>query len=140
VSPDEIFSVMPDTKKADSSLAAYQKALQEAYQEQEQELNAALEKFVKDSAKLSPAVKEAKRTDLQSRISSLQSRQEQLNQALEEEKNKQIAPIREKMIKAIQDVAKENGYTHVLYKEQLIVFPDADDITAKVKAKLGIKK
>lgn len=139
VSVDEVFAVMPETKKADTSLAEYQKALQESYAEYEANLNAALEKFVKDSAKLTPAVKEAKRQDLQSRIGELQGKQTQLNNSLEAEKEKQVKPIREKLITAIKDVAKEMGYDHVLYKESAIVFPVAADLTNAVKKKLGIK-
>lgn len=139
VSVDEVFNVMPETRKADSALAEYQKALQESYAEQENALNAALEKFVRDSSKMTPAVKEAKRTDLQTRISELQNKQQQLNNALETEKEKQIKPIREKLLATIKAVAKENGYAHILYKEQAIVFPEPDDITALVKKRLGIK-
>jgi outer membrane protein len=139
VSADEVFSKMKEYKKADSMVAAYQKALAENYQEEQNELNAALEKFVKDSAKMTPATKEAKRTMLQTKISELQNKEQQLNASLEQEKEKQIAPVREKLMTSIRDVAKEGGYTHVLYREQLVVFPDADDITDKVKKKLNIK-
>ncbi len=139
VSVDEIFALMPETKKADSALAAYQKDLADTYAEQEAELNAALDKFVKDSAKMSPAVKEAKRGDLQTRISEMQNKQQQYNTALEKEKEKQLKPIQDKLLANIKAVAKENGYNHVLYKEQAIVFPETDDITALVKKKLGIK-
>ena len=48
ISVDEIFALMPETRKADSSLAAYQKDLANTYAEQEAELNAALDKFIKD--------------------------------------------------------------------------------------------
>ena len=41
ISVDEIFALMPETRKADSSLAAYQKDLANTYAEQEAELNAA---------------------------------------------------------------------------------------------------
>jgi outer membrane protein len=139
VSTDAIFNTMPETLKADSLLAAYQKGLSETYQDQQNELNTAYAKFVKDSAQMTPAVKEAKRKDLQERIQNLSGKEQQFNKALEEEKEKFLKPIKEKMLKAIQDVAKENGYTHVAYKDQLIVFPQADDITDKVKKKLGIK-
>jgi outer membrane protein len=139
VSPDEIFAVMPEVKKADSSLAAFQKALADTYAEQEAELNDALAKFVRDSAKMTPAVKEAKRTALQGKISDLQNKEQELNKALENQKAKELTPIRERLIKAIQDVAKETGYGYVLYKEQTIVFPEADDLTDKVKKKLNIK-
>jgi outer membrane protein len=139
VSPDDIFEVMPETKKADSALAAFQKALQETYAENEASLNAALEKFVKDSAKMTPAVKDAKRTDLQARISELQESQQKFNARLEAEKEKQVKPIRDKIFVAIQTVSKEMGYDHILYKQSAIVFPDAADLTNAVKRKLGIK-
>lgn len=138
ISVDEIFALMPETKKADVSLAEYQKALQEAYAQQETEVNNAYEKFIKDSARLTPAVKEARRTDLQTRIAELQNKQGQLNNSMEAEKEKQLKPIREKLMTAIRTVAKENSYNHILYKEQALVFPESDDITALVKKKLGI--
>lgn len=139
VGVDEIFGVMPETKKADVDLAEFQKALQDSYAQYETELNAAMEKFVKDSSKLSLAVKEAKRLDLQARISELQSKQTQFNTSLEAEKEKLLKPIREKLVATIKQVAKEMGYDHVLYKESAIVFPAAADLTAEVKKKLGIK-
>jgi outer membrane protein len=139
VSADEVFAGMPEVAKADTALAMFQQALAEGYQDQQNELNDAYAKFVKDSSKMTPAVKEAKRKDLQDRITNLQNKEQELNKSLEVQKDKELKPIRDKMLKAIQDVARENGYGYVMYKEQLIVFPDADDITAKVKAKLKIK-
>lgn len=139
VSVDEVFAAMPETKKADVDLAEFQKALQDSYAQYETELNTAMEKFVKDSAKLSPAVKEARRQDMQTRITELQNKQTQFNTSLEAEKEKLLKPIREKLVASIKQVAKEMGYEHVLYKESAIVFPDAADITAAVKKKLGIK-
>jgi len=139
VSVDEIFTLMPETKKADSSLSDYQKALQESYADQEASLNAALDKFFKDSATMTPAVKEAKRTTLQNDVIGLQNKQSQLNISLEAEKEKLIKPIREKLLATIKEVAQAMGYEHILYKESAIVFPAAADITNAVKNKLGIK-
>jgi outer membrane protein len=139
VSADEVFASMTEVQRADSQLAAFQQALADMYQQQQNDLNETYAKFMKDSARMTPAVKEARRKDLQERISGLQGKEQQLNKDLETEKERLLKPIREKMLKAIQDVAKENGYTHVAYKEQLIVFPQTDDITDKVKKKLGVK-
>ncbi len=139
ITPDEIYPLMPETKKADSALQAYQKELAEAYQQLESEVNEVYGKFVKDSAKLSPAVREAKRGDLQTRIADLQNKEQQFNKMLEDAKEKQLKPVRDKMVKAIQEVAKENGYAHVLYKEYALVFPEADDLADRVKKKLGVK-
>ncbi len=139
ISPDDVFAIMPETKKADSALAAYQQSMQQAYQERENELNSAIERFTRDSSAMTPAVREVKRNQLQSSISDLQNRQQQFNSSLEAEKERLIKPIREKLIMAIRDVARESGYAHVLYKESAIVFPEADDLTEKVRKKLGIR-
>ncbi len=139
VSVDDIFTAMPDTYKADSLLAVFQKGLSDAYQDQQKDLNDAYAKFVADTPKMSKSLIEIKRKDLQDRIATLSSKEQEFNKALETEKERLLKPVREKLMKAIQEVAKENGYTHVAYKDQMIVFPPADDITDKVKKKLGIK-
>ena len=88
---------------------------------------------------MTSSLKEIKRTDLQNRIIELSRKEKQSNGLVEAEREKLIKPIRDKLLVAIQEVAKENGYSHIAYKEQIIVFPGADDITDKVKEKLGIK-
>ncbi|HEX2683997.1 MAG TPA: OmpH family outer membrane protein, partial [Ferruginibacter sp.] len=97
VGTDDVFGAMPEVMRADSSLAAYQQALSQSYQEQQDELNAAYAKFTKDSAALTPVMKEVRRKDLQDRIAALQNREQELNKMLETEKEKQLKPIREKM-------------------------------------------
>jgi outer membrane protein len=139
INVDEIFALMPETRKADSSLAAYQKALADTYADQEVELNAAIEKFIKDSITMTSVAKEAKRIDLQSRVTGMSAKKQEFTNLFDKEKEKQVKPIQEKLLATIKAVAKENGYGHVLYKDQAIVFPETDDITALVKKKLGIK-
>ncbi|MDR2148858.1 MAG: OmpH family outer membrane protein, partial [Tannerella sp.] len=63
-------------------------------------------------------------------------------QAMQKKQEDLIAPIREKVQKAIQDVGTENGYTYILPNDPSIILysgPTAIDATDKVKAKLGIK-
>jgi outer membrane protein len=139
ISTDELFALMPETKKADSTLGVYQKELSADYAQQEKETNAAVQKFFKDSVNMSASLKDIKRTELQKRIAELQKKQENFNKILNEQKEKLLQPIKEKMLKTIQLVAKENGYSHIAYKEQYIVFPEVDDIIGLVKKKLGIK-
>ncbi len=139
ISVDEVFTLMPETRKADSTLAIYQKELADTYAEQEAELNAAIEKFIIDSVTMTPVAKDAKRSDLQTRVSGMSKKKQDYNANFENEKGKQIKLIQDKLFATIKVVAKENGYNHVLYKEQAIVFPETDDITALVKKKLGIK-
>lgn len=139
ISVDEVFALMPETRKADSSLAVYQKELADTYAEQEAELNTAIEKFIIDSITMTPVAKDAKRSELQTRVNGMSKKKQDYNTNFENEKGKQIKIIQDKLFATIKEVAKENGYNHVLYKDQAIVFPETDDITALVKKKLGIK-
>ncbi len=140
VSADDIFNGMPEKMKADTSMALYQQALADSYSDMEQEVNLAYEKFVKDSSKMTKDQKDIKKGQLQAKIAELQGGQEKIQQQMEAKRAELVRPIQDKMIKTIQDIAKEKGFTYVMYKEQLVLFPEADDITAAVKTKLGIKK
>lgn len=139
INVDEVFALMSETRKADSSLGLYQRELADTYAEQEADLNAAIEKFIKDSVTMSAVMKEAKRTDLQTRVNGMPGKKQDYTAAFEKEKVKQIKPIQDKLLATIKAIAKENGYGHILYKDQAIVFPESDDITPLVKKRLGIK-
>ncbi len=49
-------------------------------------------------------------------------------------------PIQNKLQTAIEDVAKENGYTYILPKEALIYMPPSGDIGPLVRKKLHLKE
>src|SRR5690242_15600550 len=65
ISTEELVSIMPETAKADSNLTQYREALIQVAQDKENALQAAIEKFNLDSAKMSTSVKDIKRADLQ---------------------------------------------------------------------------
>ena len=50
-----------------------------------------------------------------------------------------LRPYYAKAKKAIEQVAKEKGYTHVVSSDVFLVAPEADDISLAVLAKLNIK-
>jgi outer membrane protein len=140
ISVQELVQAMPEYRKADTTLAEYQNALNQQYAERVQDFNLRDSLLSsKDTAKYTRAQLEVKRNDLAKTYVELQQwnqRAQQMYQAKEEETMK---PILDKARKAIQDVAKENGYAYVLPKEQLLVSPPGDDILALVKRKLNLK-
>jgi outer membrane protein len=140
ISVQELVQAMPEYRKADTTLAEYQNALNQQYAERVQDFNLRDSLLSsKDTVKYTRAQLEVKRNDLAKTYVELQQwnqRAQQMYQAKEEETMK---PILDKARKAIQDVAKENGYTYVLPKEQLLVSPPGDDLLALVKKKLNLK-
>jgi outer membrane protein len=137
---NELISVMPQTKKADTTLAQFREALIQNAQDKQTELQEAYNKFVADSAKMAPAVKEVKRKELQDKIQENSGMDQKLNEQFEQKRQELAAPIQKLAMETIKEVAKEAGYTYVFLKDALLVAPPADDIMALVKKKLGIIK
>jgi outer membrane protein len=80
---------------------------------------------------------------LQQKMEKYQVDYQQISQTFQEslnEKNKELlSPLREKVSLAVAEVAKENGYTHVMDVNNMIYADEKFDLEALVKAKLNIK-
>lgn len=140
ISTDELISVMPEAEKADSELKEYQTSLAQQGQDMMTELNNKDSLFVKDSAKLSPSMKEIKKNELISLYQRVQNWNQQAQEMYQQEAQKKIAPIKTKALETIRAVAKESGYAYILDNNAVIVGPSGDDILPLVKKKLGIKE
>ena len=140
ISLAELIPNMPEYKKADTAMNEFSNALQQQYQDlvneyqQQQTLLSS-----KDTAKYTSAQLEIKRKDLSDLLGKLQNWQTTAQQMSQQKQQELLTPIQKKALDAIQTVAKENGYSYVISKDQLLVSPPADDILPLVKKKLGLK-
>lgn len=139
ISTDEIMILMPEAAKVDTQLNQYQQSLYVNAQDKQNAFNDAVAKFYKDSATMNPSLKEVKRNELQKQVQELSGAEQTIQQQMQQKQQELLGPVQKKLLNAIQEVAKENGYTYVLPKEALLVAPPGDDISALVKKKLGIK-
>jgi len=139
ISTDELIGVMPEAEKADADLKNYQGELAQRGQDLMKDLGVKDSLFVKDSAKLTPTMKDIRRKELIEMYQKVQNWQNEAQEMYNQEAQKKIAPIRTKALDAIKTVAKENGYAYVLDVNSVIVAPPGDDILTLVKKKLGIK-
>jgi outer membrane protein len=139
ISMDELVSAMPEAKKADTVLSQYRDGLAQAQQQIQQEAQTRYAAFVKDSATMSQAKKDLESRGIQELVSKLQSYGQDAQQQMSLKQQEVYGPIQKKAMDAITEVAKENGYTYILTKENILVSPPADDILPLVKKKLGIK-
>ena len=139
ISADEIMVSMPEAAKLDTQLNQYQQSLYVNAQDKQTAFNEAVAKFYKDSATMNPSLKEVKRTELQKQVSELSGAEQTIQQQMQQKQQELLVPVQKKLITAIQDVAKENGYTYIFAREALLVVPPGDDIAPLVRKKLGIK-
>jgi outer membrane protein len=139
ISSQELVSVMPETRKADTALQELRNALVQNYTDKQNAFYAAVEKFNKDSAGLTASVKAVKKNELTKMGQELGSEEERIQQQLQQRQQELLGPINKRAYDAVQSVAKENGYGYVLEKEALLVAPPGDDILPLVAKKLNIK-
>ena len=140
ISADEIIQLMPEAAAVQTQLDQYQQSLYQNAQEKQTALNDAIQKFLKDSATLSPSMKEVRRNDLQKQQQELAGENQRIQDQFGQKRQELSAPIQKKLQDAIEAVAKENGYTYIMPKEALIVMPPTSDIGPLVIKKLGLKE
>lgn len=141
INRDDIIMAMPEYDSAMTQYNAYGQELTNALELMQVEYNNKLDQYVKDSNNLSDIVKANKEQelgDMQTRISNFQ---QQAQDQLQTKQAELLNPIIEKATKAINDVAKEGGYTYI-YDVRTLIYVDtlkSTDIGPLVKARLGIE-
>src|SRR5665213_797972 len=137
---NELIRDMPEFKKADTSLADFQNALNSNYDDMKKEFS---EKdsllSSKDTVKYTRAQIEIKRRQLGELYLKLQGYQQQASQQYQQKQGELLTPIQKKAQEVVQQVAREGGYTYVFLKDALLVSPPAEDLLPAVKKKLALK-
>jgi outer membrane protein len=140
INADEIVQLMPEAAAVQTQLDQYQQSLYQNAQDKQTTLNEAVAKFYKDSATMSPSMKEVKRTELQKQYQDMSGEDQKIQNQFEQKRAELSIPIQKKLQAAIDDVAKENGYTYIIAREALIIVPSTGDIGPLVRKKLGLKE
>lgn len=139
ISLQELIVAMPEFKKANADMAEYQQALQQQANEYQEQYEILDSTFAKDSIKWTSAQKQIKRRQLnEAYLKAVNFSQTEAPKMMQAKEQELLAPIQQKAVTTTQAVAKENGITYVLSKEQLISFPSADDMLPLVAKKLNI--
>ncbi len=137
----KLIEQMPGQDTIKTTMTKYAGSLQEQYQSMQTELQAKIDEYTKTKETLSAIIKQTKEkeiADLQSRMDAFQ---QSAQQDMSEHENKLTAPFIEKAKKAIQEVAKEGGFTYIFNNvEGLLLYNEGgEDVMVLVKKKLGIQ-
>ncbi|TYP97750.1 periplasmic chaperone for outer membrane proteins Skp [Sphingobacterium allocomposti] len=147
VNADEIFQMTPEFKTANDQLKTLNdtktKELQGMYEEYQKKQNDANEKL-RNRSEANKATVDAELQTLGQELQNIEQRIQEVQRVAQEDLGKKqqelLAPIQTKVMNAINAVAKEKGYAYVLDTSSgsVIYFQGGEDISADVKAKLGI--
>ncbi len=137
----ELLSLMPEVKRADSSLQLFAKQYQDQLEQMGKEYQKKAQDFQAGEKTMTEAVKEVKVKEIQQLEERIQSTQQSAQEKVAKKKEELYNPILEKADKAIKEVAKSNNYDYVFDSSAgtLLYAKDSDNILSLVKTKLGIK-
>lgn len=140
VNSGELLEVMPEKKKAAATIDSMVKAEESILKLLEDEYKRAGDKLNKEGSTMTPEqLKKAQ--DEFAKIEDALYVQMQTSQDKVSQKEKDlINPILDRIANAIKEVGKENGYNYIfdVSLQQVIVYPEGDNVLKLVKKKLGI--
>ena len=141
VNSQELFGSMPELSSIETQMNTKQEQVKKNAAALETEYNNKMEEFKNSTDE----VTEALLMDRQKQIQQIEERYQTFMQNSQKEvqdlQQKLLAPVQEKLQKAIKDVGEEKGYTFILDIASAYVAyhsPTAIDANPLVKAKLGI--
>lgn len=136
----EILADMPEVKQAEVDIENFSTALQKKGQAKVKTLE---EKYGKiqqqmQAGNLSPVQQQQAQADLQKDQEELAKFEQEMVGQIQTKRQNALQPIYDKLNNAIEQVAKENGYSMIFDKAVLLYSEDKDDVSALVRAKLGL--
>lgn len=141
VNSTEILAAMPAMKAAESNLEALQKQLQKKGQGMVEKFQADVAELQKQAAAgdLTPKQQQEESTKLEARQAEIGKFEQDMVTDLQEKRAELLKPIYDDVNEAIAAVAKEGGYQFIFDQQVLLYGEEAADVSALVKAKLGIQ-
>ena len=140
---DYIFSQMPEAKQIDTELKSTQSQLKNQIDGKVSEFQKKLADYQANLNTMLDAVRQNTERELQQLQENLQKLQQDAQVTIDTKRGQLMEPVYKKVGKAIEDVAKENGYTFVLNQQidglDVILYGDENnDVSDLVLKKLGV--
>jgi outer membrane protein len=140
---DYIFSQMPEAKQIDTELKSTQTQLKNQIDSKTQEFQKKLADYQANLNTMLDAVRQNTERELTMLQENLQKLQQDAQTTIQNKQAQMMEPVYKKVGKAIEDVAKENGYTFILNQQigglDVILYGDENsDVSDLVLKKLGV--
>lgn len=140
ISLDSLLSVMPESKKAKEESQEYYKQLEGQIAAMQSELQRKYQEYQENQTKYTDLIKQTKEKELQDLNQRIQDFQQSAQMDIQKKNDELTRPVYDKAKKAIDQVAKDNGYKYVFDTSAgMVLYSEpGDDILSLVIKKLGI--
>ena len=138
----DIIQVMPEYTAAQTELQKLEKQYSDELKMMETELSKKSEEYEAQKATLPAKIQQRREQELQELYGRMQQYYQQSQQELAQASQEKMAALTEKITKAIKEVGVAGGYLYIFDVASGIPYISetlSTDVTAQVKAKLGIK-
>lgn len=140
INTQEVFSQMPELSEVESKFATRQEKIRKDLQDMEGEYQRKLAEFQKDTTTVTQSMLESRRKELDQIQERYEKYAQDSQKELAEYQQELVAPLQQKLQKAIQKIGADKGYTYIIEAGVLLyVAPGAVNVGDLVKAELGIR-
>ena len=142
INSQEIISAMPEVANIEKDVDAIGKQYEGEIMKMQEEYNAKVKEFQEKQDSMPEGIKKVRVAEIQEIETRVNTFRQNAYQEIQKKQQELFVPIREKVTKAINDVAVEGKFTYIIdLGSQAIIYksPTSNDITAAVKKKLALK-
>jgi len=136
---------VPDSKQIESELKTYKDQLDKQLEIKVKEFREKYDSYEKGASMMTEVIRADKEKELQDLKGQIEAFQKNAESSLQEKQQKLMKPVLEKIQKAIDEVAAENGFTYILSSDgamgqvPIILYgPDNLNISDLVLKKMGV--
>ena len=140
INSNELLTLMPESKVMQSELESFAKGLESQMMAMQAEGENKLSEYQQNESSMSELVKKDKVRELENIQQRIIEFQQNAQQALSAKEQELLTPILDKARNAIEDVAKEGGFTYIFDAStgNILYADENENILPLVKAKLGL--
>ncbi len=142
VNTQEIIQVMPEYNTAKNEIESLAKQYEADLQSMQQEFQKKYEDYQKNGATLPDNIKQRREQELQDMDAKIRQSYQDNQQALAKAQQEKMQTITTKVVDAIKQIGMSGNYVYIMEVGAGIPYISttlSEDVTAQVKAKLGLK-
>ena len=141
INSNDLMQIMPGRDSAQTVLQAEVTDLEATLKSMQAEAEKRYNDYVANQAGWTELIRQTKQREIQDMAARIEEFQQNAQKQLQDREAELLKPIIDRAKKAIEDVAKEGGYTYIFDSGTAALLYDdgGDDIMPLVKKKLGLK-
>ena len=140
INTQELFTQMPEVAVVKLQMDTIQGQYEAQLASMNEEIQKKMQDYQAQEATMADAVKQIRQQELQEMNQRIQLFYQTAEQDIQKKQQELLAPIHEKMAKAIKAVGERENYTYIFDSQAMVhIGNDAIDATPAVKKELGIK-